>query len=236
MMWGRHPAHRSSFSREFSVVPGRKSADFIESAGEPTSGCSETYRVAKPLRSSPREPSPLIAFPDIPLKFAIIDALNELKQGPKPGINSAVVVLSGIADEEDLLNRKLDQIRTETNLPIQGRYLGIEPEPVVDADGVQGLKVADVFPGSAAEKAGLHAGDVIHSINGYLTAKRDDLAWIMANAAPDGVVKMSVRTASDGKVHTITAQLAVEPGKTSRPSSLPPGAMVHSQQAGRTPA
>ena len=41
-------------------------------------------------------------------------SLNELKQGPKPGINSAVVVLSGVADEEDLLNRKLDQIRTET--------------------------------------------------------------------------------------------------------------------------
>ena len=191
------------------------------------------------LEVIPSRTQSLIAFPDIPLKSAIIDALNELKQGPKPGINSAVVVLSGIADEEDLLNRKLDQIRTETdpsttaadnapatirstNLPIQGRYLGIEPEPVVDADGVQGLKVADVFPGSAAEKAGLHAGDVIHSINGYLTAKRDDLAWIMANAAPDGVVKMSVRTASDGKVHTITAQLAVEPGKTSRPSSLPP--------------
>ena len=174
------------------------------------------------LEVIPSRTQSLIAFPDIPLKSAIIDALNELKQGPKPGINSAVVVLSGIADEEDLLNRKLDQIRTETDLPIQGRYLGIEPEPVVDADGVQGLKVADVFPGSAAEKAGLHAGDVIHSINGYLTAKRDDLAWIMANAAPDGVVKMSVRTASDGKVHTITAQLAVEPGKTSRPSSLPP--------------
>jgi PDZ domain len=109
-----------------------------------------------------------------------------------------------------------------TNLATQGRYLGIEPEPVVDANGVQGLKVADVFTGSAAEKAGLHAGDVIHSINGFLTTKRDDLAWIMANAAPDGVVKMSVRTASDGKVHTITAQLAVEPDNTSRPSYLPP--------------
>ena len=35
-------------------------------------------------------------------------------------------------------------------------------------------------------------------------------------------VTPSLRTASDGKVHTITAQLAVEPGKTSRPSSLPP--------------
>ncbi len=192
MMQGRHPAHRSSFSREFSVVPGRKSADFIESAEEPTSGCSETYRVLPwhrrssyepdaPARGVPQGPrwrvglvcakdaklscrgnsqalevipsrtQSLIAFPDIPLKSAIIDALNELKQGPKPGINSAVVVLSGVADEEDLLNRKLDQIRTETDLPIQGRYLGIEPEPVVDADGVQGLKVADVFPGSVAE-------------------------------------------------------------------------------------
>ena len=29
-------------------------------------------------------------------------------------MNSALVVLSGVADEEDLLNRKLDQIRTET--------------------------------------------------------------------------------------------------------------------------
>ncbi len=155
MMQGRHPAHRSSFSREFSVVPGRKSADFIESAEEPTSGCSETYRVLPwhrrssyepdaPARGVPQGPrwrvglvcakdaklscrgnsqalevipsrtQSLIAFPDIPLKSAIIDALNELKQGPKPGINSAVVVLSGVADEEDLLNRKLDQIRTET--------------------------------------------------------------------------------------------------------------------------
>jgi len=66
------------------------------------------------LEVIPSRTQSLIAFPDIPLKSAIIDALNELKQGPKPGINSAVVVLSGIADEEDLLNRKPDQIRTET--------------------------------------------------------------------------------------------------------------------------
>src|SRR5271157_222353 len=102
-----------------------------------------------------------------------------------------------------------------------------EPEPVVDADGVPGLKVADVFPGSAAEKAGLHAGDVIHSINGYLTAKRDDLAWIMANAAPDGVVKVSVRTASDGKVlRSLPSWLS----SRARRRGLPPcrlWAMVH---------
>ena len=126
MMQGRQPAHRSSFSREFSVVPGRKSADFIESAEEPTSGCSETYRVLPwhrrssyepdaPARGVPQGPrwrvglvcakdaklscrgnsqalevipsrtQSLIAFPDIPLKSAIIDALN-LRSAHPPDI------------------------------------------------------------------------------------------------------------------------------------------------------
>ena len=62
MMRGRHPAHRSSFSREFSVVPGRKSADFIESAGEPQIGparqtsarISRATNVLIPAALSPR--------------------------------------------------------------------------------------------------------------------------------------------------------------------------------------
>jgi S1-C subfamily serine protease len=93
------------------------------------------------------------------------------------------------------------------SLPAPGRTLGIDGEPVVDAAGVRGLKVSKAHPGTAAEKAGLHAGDVIHSVNGYLTTQGGNLAWIIANAAPDNVLKMSVRTASDGQVHTITAQL-----------------------------
>ncbi len=48
---------------------------------------------------------------------------------------------------------------------------------------------------------------MIRSINGYLTEQPGNLAWIIANAAPDKVLKMSVRTASDGEVHTITARL-----------------------------
>ena len=36
-----------------------------------------------------------------------------------------------------------------------GRSLGIDAEPVIDAGGVPGLKVIRVYPGSAAEKAGL---------------------------------------------------------------------------------
>jgi serine protease Do len=89
----------------------------------------------------------------------------------------------------------------------QGRYLGITEEPVTDASGQQTIKVAAVYPGSPAERAGLQPGDVIHSINGYLTEQRGNLSWIVANAAPDNLLKMNVRTARDGQDHTITARL-----------------------------
>ena len=69
------------------------------------------------------------------------------------------------------------------------------------------MKVANVYPGTAAERAGLQVGDVIHSINGYLTEQRGNLAWIIANAAPNNTLTMNVRTASDGKEHTVTAQI-----------------------------
>ena len=88
-----------------------------------------------------------------------------------------------------------------------GRSLGIEEEPVVDANGVRGIKISTVYAGAAAEKAGLHAGDLIYSSNGYLTQVRGNLAWIIIHAAPTKVLTMRVRTATDGKEHTITAQL-----------------------------
>ena len=68
--------------------------------------------------------------------------------------------------------------------------MGIDEAPVVDANGVRGIKVTLVYPGSVAEKAGLHVGDVIHSINGYLTTQPGNLAWIIANASPDNVLKI----------------------------------------------
>jgi hypothetical protein len=82
--------------------------------------------------------------------------------------------------------------------------LGIDAGPSVDAGGVRGLKVARVYPGGAGEKAGLRDGDVIRSANGYVTEGPGNLAWIIANAAPDKVLRMSVRSASDGRVRTVT--------------------------------
>ncbi len=88
--------------------------------------------------------------------------------------------------------------------PAPARDLGIDEEA---STGDRGVKVSRVHPGTAAEQAGLKVGDVIRSINGYATAERGNLAWIVANAAPDNVLTMSVRTASDGKDRTMTARL-----------------------------
>ncbi len=87
------------------------------------------------------------------------------------------------------------------------RALGIEAEPVVDAGRARGLRVTLVYPNSVAEKAGIHAGDVILSINGYLTEGLGHLKWIIANAAPDKLLTMSVLTISDGVVHTVTGRV-----------------------------
>jgi hypothetical protein len=87
------------------------------------------------------------------------------------------------------------------------RSLGIDAEPFVDSGRGRGLKITGVHRGSAAEKAGLRVGDVIHSINGYRTELPSSLAWIIANVAPDRVLTLSVHSASDGRVCTITTQL-----------------------------
>jgi PDZ domain len=87
------------------------------------------------------------------------------------------------------------------------RILGIDEESVVDARGMRGMKVWRVYPGSPAENAGVKSGDVIRSMNGYRTEQPGNVAWIIANAAPDKVLRMNVQTAADGQEHAITAQL-----------------------------
>ena len=83
-----------------------------------------------------------------------------------------------------------------------GRVLGIDEEPVVLSDGRKGMKITNVYPGTAAEQAGLQAGDVLRSVNGYLTEQRGNLAWIIANATPNNTLKLNVRTAKDGQDHS----------------------------------
>jgi hypothetical protein len=91
--------------------------------------------------------------------------------------------------------------------PSQRRFLGITEQPVVDTDGTRAMKVETVYSGSAADQSGLKPGDVIKSVNGFVTETPGNLAWIIANATPDRVLKMNVRSTTDGKVHVIAANL-----------------------------
>ena len=87
-----------------------------------------------------------------------------------------------------------------------GLMLGIDEEPVTDAAG-PGMRIARVYPGSAAERAGLQVGDVIHSANGYLTQVHGNLTWIINTQAPNGVLNLNVHRASDGRNVPILARL-----------------------------
>ena len=93
-----------------------------------------------------------------------------------------------------------------TSIGVQGAYLGIDEESVVDPEG-QGMKVLKVYPGSAAERAGLQVGDVIHSANGFLTQIHGNLTWIINTQAPNGVLNLNLRRASDGRDVAVVAQL-----------------------------
>ena len=106
------------------------------------------------------------------------------------------------------INSRLPYATSAVGSPATNRrLLGIDEEPVVITDGVKAMKVGKVYPGSAAEKAGLQSGDVIRSVNGYLTEQRGNLAWVIANAMPKNELKLDVQTAKDGQTHVITAAL-----------------------------
>ncbi len=88
-----------------------------------------------------------------------------------------------------------------------GRILGLDTETFDYRGRAPGLKINIVVPGGLVEKAGLHLGDVIESINGYYTQKPSDLSWILEKAARDKVLKMTVRTTNDEKEHEFTIQI-----------------------------
>ena len=89
---------------------------------------------------------------------------------------------------------------------VQGRYFGIDEQAVVDAGSI-GMQVVRVYAGTPAATAGIQVGDVIHAANGYLIQQHGNLSWVIANAAPGGVLNLTVHSARDGGTYSISARV-----------------------------
>jgi hypothetical protein len=91
--------------------------------------------------------------------------------------------------------------------PPASTALGMVFEPFTETGRTPGMKITNVAASGVAEKAGLQVGDILVSMNGYVTQKLTDPEWIILNASPDKVLKMMVRSASDAKERQLTARL-----------------------------
>ena len=76
------------------------------------------------------------------------------------------------------------------SIPADGASLGVRANNVEGSGG--GAVVTRVKVGTAAERAGLHAGDVVVLVDGKKVAGADGLADQITAHSPGDVVKMSV--------------------------------------------
>jgi len=88
--------------------------------------------------------------------------------------------------------------------------LGVRIETLTDdlaqalgASGAHGVLVVEVFEGTAAEKAGLKAGDVITTVDGTTVSDTDDLSRAMR----DKQGKVSISVIRRGEKRTVTAEI-----------------------------
>ena len=68
----------------------------------------------------------------------------------------------------------------------------------------QGALVASVEPGSAAEKAGLQAGDVVTGVDGADVAESSDLPRIIGEKRPGSVVRLQIWRNGSSKIINVT--------------------------------
>lgn len=106
------------------------------------------------------------------------------------GVNTAIISGSGssagigFAVPVDIVNRAVPALIREGEVPTPGLGVAVAPEEWVAQLGYSGVMIAEVVPGSAADKAGLlgidrqarRIGDIIVAVNGQSIASLSDLA------------------------------------------------------------
>lgn len=118
------------------------------------------------------------------------------------GQNSGV----GFAVPADMLYKVVPMLKGGTNEGPPG-YLGVTGTERDDES--DGAKVESVQPGSAAEKGGVEAGDVIVEFDGKKTADFDQLRQAILGKMVGDIVKIAVKR--DGKELKLTLTLGARP-------------------------
>jgi putative serine protease PepD len=130
------------------------------------------------------------------------------------GINSAVASGGGSTSAENIgfaiamdnATPVLDRLRNHTAAPASG-FLGVRSSD--PSDGSRGALVQSVESGSAADKAGIKANDLIVAIDGKTVDGAASLGAAIQAHTPGTPVKVTF--VRDGSEHTVTADLGTRP-------------------------
>ena len=152
-------------------------------------------------------------------------------KGELIGINTAIISPSGgnagiaFAIPSNMVNNLVQQIIEFGDvkrgmLGIKGGELNADLAKEFGVDAQQGAFISEVFPESAAAKAGLKAGDVITELNGQ---KLHSFSELRAKIATSGVGKdIELTYLRDGKTAKTKVTLQSEIGSTSSVTDLLP--------------
>lgn len=149
---------------------------------------------------------------------ALIDASGNLV-----GINSAIYSRSGgsmgigFAIPTTLARQVMEQIATQGN--VTRGWIGIEAQDITPElaesfklPQAQGALIAGVLRGSPADKAGLHAGDVLIAIEDKIITDSSNMLNIIAGLKPNQTAH--VKIARDEKVLSIPVLIGKRPKPT----------------------
>ncbi|HWG56618.1 MAG TPA: PDZ domain-containing protein, partial [Gaiellaceae bacterium] len=88
---------------------------------------------------------------------------------------------------------------------VQHAYLGVS----LDGGGDGGARIAEVRPATAADEAGLEAGDVVTAVDGAAVGDADDLRRAITAKRPDDRLRLTIER--DGESRSVTVELGTRP-------------------------
>ena len=141
-------------------------------------------------------------------------------RGEVIGINSAISSRTGgndgigFAIPSRMVQRVVNDLMADGSVSRGWLGVGIQPldEDLANSfgyEGNQGVLVTSVIPETAAEKAGVRAGDIIVDINEITMSNPQDLAMYIAEFDPESTVTLTL--AREGRIFRTPAVLSARP-------------------------